>query len=107
MRCVIHTLNRVLHLHDMVMKWLTRNAPRPFQGWLCVPAAAVVLLIVLGVLQFRWLNELSSHDRERRHAHLMTDTRRFAAEIGVADSERQELAALVEIYRALGGGWQE
>jgi len=78
LRCVIHPLIRVLHLNDMVMKWLTRNAPRPLHGWLCVPAAAVVLLIVLGVLQFRWLSELSSHDRERRHAHLVTDTRRFA-----------------------------
>src|SRR5690349_169772 len=62
----------------MVMKWLTRDAREPGRGWLYVPAIAVGLLIVLGVLQFRWLNDLSLHDLERRHAHLVTDTRRFA-----------------------------
>lgn len=36
---------------------------------------------------------------------LDADTRRFAAELGLAEAEGQELTALVEVYRALGGGW--
>ncbi len=30
----------------------------------------------------------------------------FAAELGAVDSNRNELLALVQLYRALGGGWQ-
>jgi multidrug efflux system outer membrane protein len=37
---------------------------------------------------------------------LDADTRLFAAEIGLAQVQLNELSALVEIYRALGGGWQ-
>jgi outer membrane protein, multidrug efflux system len=37
---------------------------------------------------------------------LDADTRMFDAELGLAQAELNELAALVEIYRALGGGWQ-
>lgn len=36
---------------------------------------------------------------------LDADTRRFNAQLGLADAQFQELSALVEIYRALGGGW--
>ncbi len=36
---------------------------------------------------------------------LDADTRLFAAELGLAQAQLSELAALVEIYRALGGGW--
>jgi outer membrane protein, multidrug efflux system len=38
---------------------------------------------------------------------LDSDTRLFTAELGLAEAERDELSALVEIYRALGGGWRE
>ena len=31
----------------------------------------------------------------------------FDAELGLARSRRDELLAVVRIYRALGGGWQE
>ena len=37
---------------------------------------------------------------------LDADTRLFAAELGLAQAELSERTALVEIYRALGGGWQ-
>jgi multidrug efflux system outer membrane protein len=37
---------------------------------------------------------------------LDADTRLFAAELGLAQAQLSELAELVEIYRALGGGWQ-
>jgi multidrug efflux system outer membrane protein len=37
---------------------------------------------------------------------LDADTRLFAAELGLAQAQAGELASLVEIYRALGGGWQ-
>jgi multidrug efflux system outer membrane protein len=37
---------------------------------------------------------------------LDADTRLFDAELGLAQAELSELTALVEIYRALGGGWQ-
>jgi multidrug efflux system outer membrane protein len=36
---------------------------------------------------------------------LDSDTRLFAAELGVVQAELSELSAFVEIYRALGGGW--
>jgi multidrug efflux system outer membrane protein len=31
----------------------------------------------------------------------------FAAELGLAQTRRNELLALVQLYRALGGGWQQ
>ncbi|HEY7291932.1 MAG TPA: efflux transporter outer membrane subunit [Vicinamibacterales bacterium] len=37
---------------------------------------------------------------------LDADTRLFAAELGFAQAQLGEMSALVEIYRALGGGWQ-
>jgi len=30
----------------------------------------------------------------------------FEAELGLAQTRRDELLALVQLYRALGGGWQ-
>jgi outer membrane protein, multidrug efflux system len=38
---------------------------------------------------------------------LDSDTRYFAAELGPAQARRDELQALVQLYRALGGGWQQ
>ena len=38
---------------------------------------------------------------------LDSDTRLFSAEIGLAQAQLSELLALVQIYRSLGGGWQE
>lgn len=37
---------------------------------------------------------------------LDSDTRLFSAELGLVQAQLGELAAFVEIYRALGGGWQ-
>ena len=37
---------------------------------------------------------------------LDSDTRLFVAELGLVQAQRDELTAFVEIYRALGGGWQ-
>jgi multidrug efflux system outer membrane protein len=37
---------------------------------------------------------------------LDADTRLFDAELGLAQAELSQLSAVVEIYRALGGGWQ-
>jgi outer membrane protein, multidrug efflux system len=37
---------------------------------------------------------------------LDSDTRLFSAELGLVQAELSELSAFVEIYRALGGGWQ-
>ena len=38
---------------------------------------------------------------------LDADTRLFIAEIGLADARLSELSAFVEVYRALGGGWEQ
>ncbi len=38
---------------------------------------------------------------------LDADTRLFDAELGLAQAELAELTGLVEVYRALGGGWSE
>jgi multidrug efflux system outer membrane protein len=38
---------------------------------------------------------------------LDSDTRLFSAEIGLAQAQLSEVLALVQIYRSLGGGWQE
>ena len=38
---------------------------------------------------------------------LDSDTRLFTAELGLVRAQIDELAAFVEIYRALGGGWNE
>jgi multidrug efflux system outer membrane protein len=37
---------------------------------------------------------------------LDSDTRMFSAELGVTQAELSELLSLVQLYRALGGGWQ-
>jgi outer membrane protein, multidrug efflux system len=37
---------------------------------------------------------------------LDSDTRMFSAELGVTEAELSELLSLVQVYRALGGGWQ-
>lgn len=37
---------------------------------------------------------------------LDSNTRLFAAELGLAQAQRNELLALVQLYNALGGGWQ-
>ena len=37
---------------------------------------------------------------------LDSNTRTFAAELGLAQAQLNELLALVQIYNALGGGWQ-
>jgi outer membrane protein, multidrug efflux system len=38
---------------------------------------------------------------------LVADSSLFAAELSLAQSRRDELLSLVQLYRALGGGWQE
>ena len=38
---------------------------------------------------------------------LDSDTRLFTAELGLADAQLNELLALVQIYRSLGGGWAQ
>ena len=38
---------------------------------------------------------------------LDADTRLFVAELALAESREAELSAFVEVYRALGGGWQQ
>jgi outer membrane protein, multidrug efflux system len=38
---------------------------------------------------------------------LDADTRLFVAELALAQARQSELSALVEIYRSLGGGWQQ
>ena len=38
---------------------------------------------------------------------LTNDTNYFSAELGLAQAQRNELLALVQLYRALGGGWQQ
>jgi multidrug efflux system outer membrane protein len=37
---------------------------------------------------------------------LDSDTRMFSAELGVTQAQLSELLSLVQVYRALGGGWQ-
>jgi multidrug efflux system outer membrane protein len=37
---------------------------------------------------------------------LDADTRLFVAELGLVEAQLSELSAFVEVYRALGGGWQ-
>jgi multidrug efflux system outer membrane protein len=37
---------------------------------------------------------------------LDSDTRLFAAELGLVQAQFSELSEFVEIYRSLGGGWQ-
>jgi multidrug efflux system outer membrane protein len=37
---------------------------------------------------------------------LDSDTRMFSAELGVTEAGLRELLSLVQVYRALGGGWQ-
>ena len=38
---------------------------------------------------------------------LNSEQQRFDSELGLVRSNRDELLAVVRLYRALGGGWQE
>jgi multidrug efflux system outer membrane protein len=38
---------------------------------------------------------------------LTADTDLFSAELSLAQTRRDELLSLVQVYKALGGGWQE
>ena len=38
---------------------------------------------------------------------LTNETNSFNAELGLAQAQTNELLALVQLYQALGGGWQE
>ena len=38
---------------------------------------------------------------------LDSETRYFSAQLSLAQSQLQELESLVQIYRSLGGGWQQ
>jgi multidrug efflux system outer membrane protein len=38
---------------------------------------------------------------------LTNETNYFSAELGLAQARLNELLALVQIYQALGGGWQQ
>ena len=38
---------------------------------------------------------------------LTNETNAFSAELGFAQAQLNELLALVQVYRALGGGWQQ
>jgi len=38
---------------------------------------------------------------------LTNDTNYFSAELGLAKAQLNELLALVQLYRALGGGWEQ
>jgi multidrug efflux system outer membrane protein len=38
---------------------------------------------------------------------LTNDTNSFTAELGLAQAQGNELIALVQLYQALGGGWQQ
>jgi multidrug efflux system outer membrane protein len=38
---------------------------------------------------------------------LTNDTNAFSAELGLAQAQGNELIALVQLYQALGGGWQQ
>jgi outer membrane protein, multidrug efflux system len=38
---------------------------------------------------------------------LTNETNSFSAELGLAQAQPNELIALVQLYQALGGGWQQ
>jgi multidrug efflux system outer membrane protein len=38
---------------------------------------------------------------------LTNETNAFSAELGLAQARLNELLALVQLYEALGGGWQQ
>lgn len=38
---------------------------------------------------------------------LVADTSLFSAELSLAQTKRNELLSLVQLYKALGGGWQQ
>ena len=44
---------------------------------------------------------------DRQLNALDADRDLFAAELNLAQTRRNELLALVQLYKALGGGWQQ
>src|SRR5215211_1991240 len=62
---------------------------------LLLVAALLVLLPLLAVLQYRWLGEVSTADRERRLANLKTSADRFCA-----DFDRELTGAYLQLQTA-------
>jgi len=65
----------VLHSHDMMrlVSRLVRHGSAELVGSL----AAVALILVLGILQFRWFDELNHRERESRRIRLAANVSRF------------------------------
>jgi signal transduction histidine kinase len=61
------------------MKPITR-AVRNLRTWVVICAVVIPLTLVLGLLQFQWLGELSERERESRQFHLAQDVARFSGE---------------------------
>jgi len=55
-----------------------------------------------------WLSEVRFKAGTTDYLEVLTNnTNSFSAELGLAQAQGNELAALVQLYRALGGGWQQ
>ena len=64
---------------DYIMNKTFRFAQRARAWtWICVIATAMLGTAVLGILQFRWLGQLSESERETRQARLSADVRRLS-----------------------------
>ena len=51
--------------------------------------------------------EKAAHNGYSSYLDLLDAERQlFAAELAVADAQRLQLSAVVDLYRALGGGWK-
>ena len=55
-----------------------------------------------------WLPEVRSKAGTTDYLEVLTnETNSFSAELGLAHAQANELIALVQLYQALGGGWQQ
>ena len=65
------------------------------------------MLVVVAAQDARRLADLRYQGGATSYLEVLdSDTRLFVAELGLVQAQLAELTAFVEIYRALGGGWQ-
>ena len=54
-----------------------------------------------------WKMPFIAHHMRKRKSRELGETRLFDGQLQLADLKRAEVTAIVRLYRALGGGWQD
>jgi regulatory Fis family protein len=112
-RMVTDALDRACGNKSKAARLLGLTEPSRLSPWLhgAPTASADLQLVALGLGRERWdfphpgpLEGLT-HGLEERHARRDAQRQLFISEIDLARTSRDQLTSVVQLYKALGGGW--